>query len=373
MISEVLNATEDQIFLYWKGRVALYAILQAMGVCEGDEVILPAFTCVVVPNAIIYLKARPVYVDIDPVTYNLDIEKLEAAISPRTKVILCQNTFGLSSNVDRICEIARRHNLLTIEDCTHGFGGTYKGKPNGSYCDAAFFSTQWNKPFSTGIGGFALVSDEKLKAQLEKVNAALAPTTIKDSLSMTVLYFVREKILTSNRYWRMVKLYRWLSKYKLVQGSSSGIEIETVEMPPNYFKSLSATQIKKGISTISTLDAMLARRKRNAETYSDYLEKKGKTFVPKTLFPDHSFLKYPLLVEERTTVMKMAEENKIPLGEWFCSPLHPVENGFDQWQLDIRNFPNAQYAAARMVNLPTDIEDCQPVINFIDKIAPFIL
>ena len=108
-LAKRLDASPDDIFLYWKGRVALYALLQAMNVGEGDEVILPAFTCVVVPNAILYLKARPVYVDIDPKTYNIDVEKIEAAITPKTKVLISQNTFGFSSNVEKICEIARQH------------------------------------------------------------------------------------------------------------------------------------------------------------------------------------------------------------------------------------------------------------------------
>ena len=128
-----------------------------MGVKDNDEVILPAFTCVVVPNAIMYLKAKPVYIDINPETYNISIEKIDEAITENTKVIICQNTFGLSSNIEDIIQIAKKNNLFTIEDCTHGFGGYDNGKPNGTYCDAAFYSTQWNKPFSTGIGGFLVV------------------------------------------------------------------------------------------------------------------------------------------------------------------------------------------------------------------------
>ena len=86
------------VFLFWKGRVALYAILKAIEVGKGDKVILPAFTCVVVVNPAIYLGAEPVYVDINPKTFNIDIEKLEDKITSRTKVILTQNTFGLSSD-----------------------------------------------------------------------------------------------------------------------------------------------------------------------------------------------------------------------------------------------------------------------------------
>lgn len=351
----------------------MYAILQAMGVKEGDEVILPAFTCVVVPNAIIYLKAHPVYVDIDPVTYNIDVEKVEAAITPRTRVLICQNTFGLSSNVDKLCEMAQRHNLYTIEDCTHGFGGNYLGKPNGTYCDAAFYSTQWNKPFSTGIGGFAFVSNPDLLAELSKVNQNLEKGTFKDSISLSVLYFVREKILTNRRYWKMVKLYRWLSKHKLVQGSSSGIEITEPVMPEHYFKGMTNVQIKKGIQTIPMLPDKLALRKMNAEKYSQCLEQMGKTYVHPDLFENHSFLKYPLLVKDREEVLNLAMQHCIPLGEWFCSPIHPVEHSFGKWEMDIDEFPVAKEMGERMVNLPTDAEDVEKVIQFIKDIEAYIL
>jgi len=372
-IAKHLGASADEIYLYWKGRVALFAILKAMDIHEGDEVVLPAFTCVVVPNAIKYLGATPIYVDIDAKTYNFDLKQLESKITERTKVIICQNTFGLSSNVEKVIEFAQTHNIKTIEDCTHGFGGTYKGKPNGSYCDAAFYSTQWNKPYSTGVGGFALVTDKDLKAKLEKVNADLEPATFKDKISLSTLYFVREKILTDRRYWRMVKLYRWLSKHKLVQGSSSGTEIESTEMPSHYFKGMSTTQMKKGITNLVKLGEMIPLRKANAAIYSEYLKSKGKTYVPTEQFQDHSFLKYPFLVKERNEVMRIAEECKVPLGEWFCSPIHPVMEHFDQWDFRECDFPVATKYSSEMLNLPTDVKDTTPVLAFLDKIEDYLL
>lgn len=372
-IAGYLKVSAEEVFLYWKGRVALYALLKAMGVGEDDEVIIPAFTCVVVPNAIKYLKAKPVYVDIDAKTYNVDLNLLKQKITDKTKVIICQNTFGLSSNVEVIRDLARQHNLFTIEDCTHGFGGTYHGNPNGSYCDAAFYSTQWNKPFSTGIGGFAVANNPALKEKLTAVNRELEPASRKDALSLSVLYFVREKILTNNRYWRMVKFYRFLSKYKLVQGSSSGIEIETAEMPDHYFKALSKVQMKKGLQNIAKLDESLALRKKNARIYNEYLISKCKTGVAPELFDDHSFLKFPLLVTEREQVLKLAEENKIPLGEWFCSPIHPTLEHWERWDFRGEDYPVALHFSELMLNLPADAKDADAVLRFMDKIESYIV
>ena len=100
-LSKHLGVSEKTISTYWKGRVALYTALKAMGVGSGDEVILPAFTCVVVPNAILYLGATPVYVDIDKETLCAKASAVEAKISARTKCILIQNMLGLSSEVNQ--------------------------------------------------------------------------------------------------------------------------------------------------------------------------------------------------------------------------------------------------------------------------------
>jgi len=118
----------SHIYTFFKGRVALYAILKAMGISSNDEVIVPGFTCVVVPNAIMYALAKPVYVDIDKKDYNIDVDKIEEKITKNTKVIIAQHTFGIPANMDRIVEICKRYKLYLIEDACHALGSTYKGK-----------------------------------------------------------------------------------------------------------------------------------------------------------------------------------------------------------------------------------------------------
>ena len=119
LIGETLGFAPDRVTLFGKGRVALYAILRALDIGRGDEVIVPAFTCVAVPNAILYAGAGPVWVDIDPATYTIDPAAVENAISSRTRAVLAQNTFGLSAELDAIMAIAERHHLTVVDDCTH--------------------------------------------------------------------------------------------------------------------------------------------------------------------------------------------------------------------------------------------------------------
>ena len=358
----------SDIFWYWQGRVALYAILKAMGVKPGDEVIVPAYTCVVVPNAIIYLGAKPIYVDIDPRTYNMDASKIEQNINAKTKVIICQNTYGLSSNIELILELAKKNSLYTVEDCTHGFGGTYKGKPNGSYCDAAFYSTQWNKPFSTGLGGFAVTNNETIKKKMQDQEYQKVVPSFKDRLMLKVLYFLRNNVINDVTYWPMVRTYRWLSKNNLVLGSSKGQEIEDVKMPEKYFKAFSDVQVKEGLKNIKNLDVLLARRKNNAEIYTAFLVSKKKNHVAKEFFGDHSFLKYPMLVKDRNNFLKLAEDNKISLGDWFISPLHPVHNNdWSKWSFEPSKYPVSMKLSSLVVNLPTDTQDVKKVIRFLEE------
>lgn len=373
LLSQYLQTKSSVIFLYWKGRVALYALLKAMNIKPGDEVILPAYTCVVVPNAILYLGAIPIYVDIDPETFNANIDQIKKAITNKTKVIICQNTFGLSSNLEELVEIAKQHNLFTIEDCTHGFGGTYNGKPNGTYCDAAFYSTQWNKPFSTGIGGFALVNNKNLLEPLAIENQHLKNPSAKQKAMLKILYFVKKRLLVGFTYWTLVKLYRFLSKHNLVVGSSSGEEITSIAEPTNYFQSLSEVQIKEGLKNIQKLPEMLEIRRKNAIKYTEYLSSIGKNHVVPSLFNNHSFLKYPLLVTNRDEVILQAEKHKIELGEWLNSPIHPIQEGFEKWKLNTELFPNAVFTGKHIINLPTDTDHPERIIDFLKTINDKII
>ncbi|MDD4148984.1 MAG: aminotransferase class I/II-fold pyridoxal phosphate-dependent enzyme [Bacteroidales bacterium] len=370
-ISKFLHT--DNIFFHYKGRVSLYAILRAMGVGEGDEIIIPAYTCVVVPNPIIYLGAKPIYVEIDEKNLCMDLNILENAITDKTMAIICQNTYGLSANVDAIVDIAKKHKLYTIEDCTHGFGGTYKGKANGSYCDAAFYSMQWNKPFSSGIGGFMTVNNNLLLNKIQDQENNKIEPGLLTKINLKFLFLIKRYLLNNTTYWIMVKMYRWLSKNNLVTGSSSGGEITDVIMPEHFFMNYSNIQAKEGLRNINALPENLELRKKNAAIYSGFLKENDKRFVAEDLFENHSFLKYPVFVKNRKQFMEYARRNKIELGDWFNSPIHPIQFNFEKWFIDPENYPIANEAAKHVVNIPVDTKNPQRIISFLEKYIDEIL
>ena len=378
-INEYLHCGEENIFFYWKGRVALYALLKAMEVGPGDEVIIQGYTCVVVANAVLYLGATPIYADIDLDTYNVNMDSLREKLSERTKVIICQNTYGLSSNLEQIESIAKEasikyaHPVYSIEDCTHGFGGTYHGKPNGSSCDASFFSTQWSKPYTTGIGGFCVVHNNEVRAKLNSVNDDLVSPGNIETAELQLMYFIRQYVINDFTYWPMIRLYRWMSRHNLVVGSSSGEEVSGIEMPKEFLKAQSSVQFRKGIKSIKKLDEVNLLRKKNAELYTDFLESHGKNCVKRELFPDHIFIRYPLLVNNREKFREEAEKSKIILGEWFEAPIYPAYASLDTWGVNPDELPNGMYACAHMVNLPTDETDTEKVIRFLNEHISMII
>lgn len=141
---------------------ALHIAVAALGLKPGDEVIVPAFTWVSTANVVEYMGATPVFCDIDLKTFNIDPDRIEALITPRTVGILPVHLFGLSADMDPIMEIARRRNLWVVEDAACSFGGWYKGKHTGTIGDAGCFSFHPRKSITTGEGGMITTARQDL-------------------------------------------------------------------------------------------------------------------------------------------------------------------------------------------------------------------
>lgn len=365
-IASFLGCDSNQLFLFWKGRVGLYTALKACGVRKGDEVIVQAFTCVVVPNSIIYTGAAPIYVDIERHSFNASFEDIEEKVTDKTKVIITQNTYGLSSSVKRISEYCAENGIICIEDCTHGFGGMHDGKSNGSYADFAFYSTQWNKPFSTGIGGILRVNNLKYLPEIQELErSAITPTT-REKHMLNALIKARRYFLNDISYWLLLKLYRQLTAWKIVVGSSSPEEIEAPEIPEAFLKKGCNTQHREGIRSLKRLAVVLKRRKANALAISAFLKSHGKTYVSSDLQANHSFLIYPVLVKSRSEFIKLAEDAGLPIGDWFISPLHPVTENFNLWDLKCIDFPIANDISSKIINIPLDKKSVKKHIDFLD-------
>jgi len=362
----------SEIYLFWKGRVALYVFLKAIGVGVGDEVILPAYTCVVVPNAILYLGATPVYVDINPETYCCDAADIETAITDRTKAIVCQNTYGLSWQVDAVAAIGKKYKIWTIEDCAHGFSGKFRNLPNGSLCDASFYSSQWNKGFSTGFGGYLQINTFNLT---KNVNAVIRDEKFEypsylEVISLSIQLKIR-KIIPAKLIWKARKLYRYLTHLNILSGSSGRWELESPEIKDGYLKVMAPIQLSEGINGLDRLRKIQEDRKRFFLRVHDELSRLNKGTIPVGCLDDHSYLMYPIRVKNRAYFFREAERSEIFLIDWFVSPLHPVED-LDSWKFDKAKFPNSMKASQECCAIPYQ-KDYDKVVKFINNLKEEII
>ena len=144
------------------GTSALHLALATLGVKRGDEVIMPSFTMISSANAATYLGAKPVFVDIEPDTWNMDTSKIKDVITPLTKAIMPVHIYGHPCEITDIMEVAWDHDLYVVEDAAEAHGATYKGKHVGGFGDIGCYSFYANKIITTGEGGMMTFNEEDL-------------------------------------------------------------------------------------------------------------------------------------------------------------------------------------------------------------------
>jgi dTDP-4-amino-4,6-dideoxygalactose transaminase len=166
-IARYVSATD--VVAVSSGTSGLHLCIRALGISEGDEVIVPSFAFIAVANAVRYERATPVFVDIEPKTLNLDPNKLEQAITARTRAIITVHTFGCPSELTGILQIARRHGLFVIEDACEAIGAEYEGHKVGALGDVGVFAFYPNKQITTGEGGAVVTNNPEIALKVRKL------------------------------------------------------------------------------------------------------------------------------------------------------------------------------------------------------------
>jgi len=191
-------------FSFLGGRVALSAAIYALGLRAGDEVIIPGYTCVVVPNAFHYAGIKQIYCDIELDTWGADVASVEAHLTSRTRAVLIQHLYGLvSRDYTAILDLARRHGLRVIEDCAHAAGATFQGVKVGNRGDVGFYSSEQSKVFNTTQGGIALTNDAAVARRLKEYQARAAypdPSRTERLLYTLLLNYFANR--DPQRWWR---------------------------------------------------------------------------------------------------------------------------------------------------------------------------
>ena len=360
-------------FSFNSGRSALLAILTALDIGKGDEVLLQAFTCNAAVNPILSRKALPVFDDIDD-KLNLSVDNLKKKITPRTKAIIVQHTFGYPARVEHILKIAKENNLYLIEDCAHSLGARYKGRLCGSFGDASFFSLGRDKVISSVFGGMALTSNDKIGIEIKKFWEGIGfPSglwTFQQLLHpLLANYLVFPAYGVDRRLGRIVlgifhKLFI-LSKAVSRKEKRGKIPEWFVQRMANALAILAENQLKK-------LERFNRHRREIAEFYRQEL--KDRFEMPfleeeKDAFP--IFMRFPILTNKNTDqILKKAAERKIYLNDgWRKSPIVPEDTDLEKMRYKLGSCPRAEELAKRIVNLPTHInisfEKAERIVNFL--------
>ncbi|MHC1696759.1 MAG: DegT/DnrJ/EryC1/StrS family aminotransferase [Geobacteraceae bacterium] len=339
-------------FSFSTGRVGFYGLLNALEICPGDEVLLQVPTHIVVVNAIRYTGARPVFVDCDPYTYNMDLEQAEQKISPRTKVLLIQHTFGNPVDMDLALSLANRYGLTLIEDCVHALGAKYDGKLIGSFGMAAFFSTEETKTISTTMGGMVVTDDADLAIKMRKFQESCS----WPSKWLTVRYLLKlltYHVLTQPTLHRFMRaLYEMCGRRNPLPRPTSSEE-EYGMRPKIYEQRLSNVQAILGLRQLHRLGSNLSHRRITANLYLEHLSKLGFRMPKISAKAEPAFVRFPLWVEDRTTVVRDTA-SCVVMGLWFTSVLQEAVSP-EHGDYLAGSCPQAEAAAAHLVNLPTHL------------------
>lgn len=331
------------------GRSALQIALAAGGIGPGNEVLVQAFTCMVVSNAVTNLGAVPVYVDCAS-NYNIDPNLIEAAITPQTKAIIIQHTFGAPADVEKIRQLARKHNLLILEDCAHALGGTKNGQLLGTFGDLAIFSFGSDKVISGVRGGMIITDNPVLGAKLKKIQVQLPRFPVFrewQHLLHPIIFYWGKK--TYHLGIGKIKLYL-AKKLHLInriidqsekQGGASKYFPATL---PSSLATLALNQIKH-------LDTWNKQRQENVEFYLENLKNKKSIQI---LGDRGMWLRFPVQVLNPQELKNKARARQIILGDWYVTPIAPIDASAKAANYRPGSCPEAEKLGQGIINLPTD-------------------
>ncbi len=349
-------AHQDQPSIsFASGRQSLYAVLKALKIGEGDEVIIQAYTCIVVPHAVIWSGAKPVYADIDG-SLNIDVTSAERLLTPRTKALIVQHTFGVPADMDSIMSFCKKHGLLLIEDCAHALGASYDGKPVGTLGDAAIFSFGRDKIISSVSGGMATAKDGLVAARLRSIQSS-SPYQPRVRVLQNLLHPILVPFFTSlmplaglgSLLLRMTQGIGLLNKVYTSQELASVPPEHKTEQLPEALANLALDQFTKDLANFNE------RREALVERYSAWLKAHPAAGIEQAVHPSSQpvHLRYALLTAASTEALTDAKQSGIVLGDWYSHVIVPKPVDEDVLAYKQGSCPKAESAAKRSINLPT--------------------
>jgi perosamine synthetase len=322
------------------GTSGLFLCMLALGIGPGDEVITTPFTFIATVNSVMMVGAKAVFVDIEPVSLNIDAEKIESKITEKTKAVMPVEVFGNPADFDKICEVAQKHNLTVIEDSCEALGSALSGKKAGTFGKMSVFAFYPNKQITTGEGGMIVTDDDDLA-----------------------------DMCVSLRNQGRGKEGGWLDHERL-----------------GYNFRLSDINCALGIVQLSRIDEIRAKRKQVAKWYQEMLTGDGRLIVPtETDSCDISWFVFVVrlvdvfTLEQRDKVLEAMRNKGIQVGNYFppvlLQPFMAEQFGYQQGDFPVTESVCKSTIALPFYNNLTKDEVavvCSQLKKALDKISPAV-
>lgn len=317
--SEYIGVNKSVAVSSWTA--AGHLSLEAFGIKEGDEVIVPTMTFPATAEIVCYFKAKPVIVDVDEDTLNISLEAIEKAITPKTKAIIPVHYGGQPCDLDEIHAIAKKHNIKVLEDAAHSLPAKYKGKKIGTISDVTCFSFYATKTLSTGEGGMICTNDEEIAERVK---------------------IMRLHGINRDAWKRYTESGSWY--YEVVA--------------PGYKYNFTDLQASLGLPQLKKVDTMWNSRKRIAAKYTEALKDLDMIQLH-TIKPDRdsSWHLFPIrlyldrITKNRAQIINELREKKIGVGVHFM-PVHQHLYYSETFNLSDAEYPVASAAFPRLMSLP---------------------
>jgi len=343
-----------QAFTYNSGRSALYSILKALEIGEGDEIIVQAFTCSAAIQPILWCYAKPIYADIDKNTFNLDPQKAAQKITSRTRAIIVQHSFGQPADLAAFTRLCHQKNILLIEDCALSLGATNQVRPVGtvgSFGDVAYFSFGRDKVVSSVFGGAAITKNKTLGRKLKILNQNL-----RQSPKLWVTQQLLHPLITG----LALPIYNLFSLGKLIIAASKAFgllssvypEKSPQIRPPLFPSQLSPQLATLALNQLQKLDRFNSHRQSIANLYFQKLKSNKKISLPPQN-KDSIYLRFTIQTPQAQRLFRQAQKQGILLGSWYSGLISGAESDLERIGYKLGSCPIAETVSQAILNLPT--------------------
>jgi dTDP-4-amino-4,6-dideoxygalactose transaminase len=344
-------------------RLGLWLGLKALGLKEGDEVILPAYTFHAMPIMVKLAGTKPVFVDVDSSTYNINPELIEAAITPRTRAIILAHIFGQPADMEKITDIAERNGLFVIEDCAHSLGASFQGKKVGAWGKMGLFSFSIGKNMPCFGGGMVTTDDGELAEKLRGLQSDFRlPSKIfamKAAAKGLLAYVLTHPGVFPFTTYSLLRILSFVGSDWADRSVEEEVSLPG-EFPPRWCLRMANFQAAAGLEQLKRVEQVNASLAKNGAYLSQ-----GLASVPGVVAPlakdEHIYLYFRVLVEDtqkfRRRLLKRGVDTQ---RDDMCAC-----NRLDIFKEETKSCPVAESLPARSVEIPNNVSLSRADLDYI--------